>query len=101
KRTVAESEITFIAVGTPVANGRIDLSFVERAAEEIGAALKTKAAYHTVVEKSTVIPGTTEGLVRRALEKTSGKSAVATFGLVMNPECLSEGTVVEDFMRPY
>ena len=100
KRAVAESEITFIAVGTPAANGRIDLSFVERAAEEIGAALKTKAAYHTVIVKSTVIPGTTEGVVRRALEKTSGKSAGAAFGLGMNPEFLTEGTAVEDFARP-
>jgi UDPglucose 6-dehydrogenase/GDP-mannose 6-dehydrogenase len=97
---VAESQITFIAVGTPADTGRIDLSFVERAAEEIGAALKIKTAFHTVVVKSTVVPGTTEGVVRRALEKASGKNAGAAFGLGMNPEFLTEGTAVEDFTRP-
>ena len=100
KRAVEESEITMIAVGTPAAGGKIDLSFVEKAASEIGAALKTKTAYHTVVVKSTVIPGTTEGVVRRAVEDASGKKAGSGFGLGMNPEFLTEGTAVEDFARP-
>jgi UDPglucose 6-dehydrogenase len=97
---VAETEVTLIAVGTPAVGGRIDLSYVERAAAEIGAALKTKSAYHVVVVKSTVIPGTTEGVVRTALEKASGKRAGTDFGLGMNPEFLTEGTAIEDFMRP-
>lgn len=84
KRAVTESEITFITVGTPAANGGIDLSFVERAAQETGTVLKTKSAYHTVVVKSTVIPGTTEGVVGRVLEKVSGKKVGADFGLGMN-----------------
>ena len=71
-----------------------------RAAEEIGAALRTKTDYHTVVVKSTVIPGTTDGVVRDALEKASGKRAGPDFGLGMNPEFLTEGTAVDDFMQP-
>ena len=97
---VLESEITFIAVGTPAAGGKIDLSFVERAAEEIGSAIAKKNSFHTVVVKSTVIPGTTSGVVRRAIERTSGKPAGAGFGLGMNPEFLTEGTAVSDFAKP-
>jgi UDPglucose 6-dehydrogenase len=99
-RAVHNSDMTLIAVGTPAVQGRIDLAYVARAAEEIGAALRTKADYHTVVVKSTVIPGTTDGIVRDAVEKTSGKRAGPDFGLGMNPEFLTEGTAVADFMKP-
>lgn len=99
-QAVADSELTFIAVGTPAAAGRIDLTFVERAATEIGQALRGKAGYHTVVVKSTVVPGTTSGTVRRHLESASGKRAGADFGLGMNPEFLTEGTAVADFAHP-
>jgi UDPglucose 6-dehydrogenase/GDP-mannose 6-dehydrogenase len=97
---VAQTDITFIAVGTPAANGKIDLSYVERAAEEIGAAIARKSTFHTVVVKSTVVPGTTNGIVRRAVERASGKQAGSGFGLGMNPEFLTEGTAVEDFTHP-
>lgn len=97
---VAGSDVTFIAVGTPAVNGRIDLSYVVAAAEQIGAALKSKSSRHLVVVKSTVIPGTTDGPVRAALERTSGKRAGVDFGLGMNPEFLTEGRAVDDFMHP-
>lgn len=97
---VNESEVTFIAVGTPAVNGEIDLQYVERAASEIGTALAHRSAYHTVIVKSTVIPGTTAGLVRATLERSSGKSAGRAFGLGMNPEFLTEGTAVADFSEP-
>lgn len=97
---VAASEITFIAVGTPAVDGRIDLQYVERAAQEIGYALREKGDYHTVVVKSTVIPGTTDSVVRNHVEDTSGKRAGAGFGLGMNPEFLTEGTAVRDFLHP-
>jgi UDPglucose 6-dehydrogenase len=97
---VAASDVTFIAVGTPAAEGRIDLQYVEKAAVAIGEALRGKSAYHAVIVKSTVIPGTTDGPVRRALEAGSGKRAGADFGLGMNPEFLTEGQAVADFMNP-
>jgi UDPglucose 6-dehydrogenase len=97
---VAASELTFIAVGTPAAEGRIDLQYVEKAAAAIGEALREKPGYHAVVVKSTVIPGTTDGPVRRALEAGSGKRAGRDFGLGMNPEFLTEGQAVADFMNP-
>jgi UDPglucose 6-dehydrogenase/GDP-mannose 6-dehydrogenase len=98
--TVAASDITFIAVGTPAADGQIDLRFVEQAATEVGVALRTTSNYHVVVVKSTVIPGTTDGVVRRCVEAASGKTAGAGFGLGMNPEFLTEGRAVDDFMNP-
>ena len=100
RTAILDSEMTMIAVGTPAVDGRISLEYVERAAGDIGAALKDKRDWHAVVVKSTVIPGTTDGAVRRAVEATSGKSAGAGFGLGMNPEFLTEGTAVGDFMRP-
>jgi UDPglucose 6-dehydrogenase/GDP-mannose 6-dehydrogenase len=97
---VADTDLTFIAVGTPASDGRIDLQYVEAAASEIGAALRRKAGYHAVIVKSTVIPGTTVGIIRTALENASGKLAGDGFGLGMNPEFLTEGTAVADFSRP-
>ncbi len=94
---VAATDVTFIAVGTPAADGKIDLSYVEAAASEIGGALRHKTGYSTVIVKSTVIPGTTVGVVRAALERASGKIAGQGFGLGMNPEFLTEGTAVSDF----
>ncbi len=97
---VRATEITFIAVGTPAHEGRIDLTYVERAAAEIGQVLAGKPDYHTVVVKSTVIPGTTDGPVRQALERAATKQAGSDFGLGMNPEFLTEGQAVEDFLNP-
>jgi UDPglucose 6-dehydrogenase/GDP-mannose 6-dehydrogenase len=97
---VAATELTFIAVGTPAAGGKIDLKYVEAAATEIGAALRHKAGYHAVIVKSTVIPGTTTGVVRAAIEAASGRKAGEGFGLGMNPEFLTEGTAVADFSQP-
>lgn len=97
---VRDSDITFIATGTPFDGKVIDLKYVKQVAEEIGAALAGKTGYHVVVVKSTVVPGTTDDVVRPLLEKHSGKRAGRDFGVGMNPEFLSEGVAIEDFMKP-
>jgi UDPglucose 6-dehydrogenase/GDP-mannose 6-dehydrogenase len=97
---VRSSEVTLIAVGTPDKDGEIDLSQIETAAKAIGAAIRGTEAYHVIAVKSTVVPGTTGGIVLRNLEEGSGKRAGADFGLCMNPEFLREGSAVEDFMHP-
>lgn len=97
---VRESDLTMITVGTPTVNGQISLDFVEAAAATIGRALAGKQEYHVVVVKSTVVPGTTEGCVRRALEQNSGKICGPQIGLGMNPEFLREGEAVADFQHP-
>ncbi len=100
KAAVLATDVTFIAVGTPFNGREIDLTYVLRAAEQIGEALKQKDSYHLVVVKSTVVPGTTDTRVLAALEAGSGKRAGADFGVGMNPEFLSEGEAVSDFMVP-
>ncbi len=99
-RAVQETELTMIAVGTPLQNGAINLQFVQEAAGAIGRALTAKPHYHVVVVKSTVVPGTTDDVIRPILEASSGKRAGQHFGLGMNPEFLREGEAVADFQRP-
>ena len=100
RAAVLASDITFIAVGTPFDGTRIDLSFVKEVARQIGIAMRNKASYHVVVVKSTVVPGTTDEVVLTELERASGKRAGADFGVGMNPEFLTEGVAIDDFMRP-
>jgi UDPglucose 6-dehydrogenase/GDP-mannose 6-dehydrogenase len=97
---VIDSELTIIAVGTPVRSGQIDLSYVGAAAASVGAALARKTDYHVVVVKSTVVPGTTDAFVRPIVETRSGKTSGSDFGVGMNPEFLREGEAVEDFQNP-
>ena len=73
-------------------DGSIDVSFVQQAVEQIGAALGFTAEFHAVVVKSTVVPGTSDRVVRPALERTSGKRAGVEFGVGVNPEFLTEGS---------
>jgi UDPglucose 6-dehydrogenase/GDP-mannose 6-dehydrogenase len=100
RAAIQDSEITFIAVGTPFDGERIDLGYVREAARQVGAALRDKKDYHVVVVKSTVVPGTTDEVVLPELERASGKQAGRDFGVGMNPEFLTEGVAVDDFMRP-
>lgn len=97
---VRESEIVMIAVGTPFDGRAIDLSQVLSACDDIGRAIADHDGYPVVVVKSTVVPGTTVGPVRERLEKASGRRAGTDFGLGANPEFLTEGTAVDDFMHP-
>ena len=98
---VQASELTFVCVGTPSRpDGSIDLSFVQQAAEQVGSALAGSDEFHAVVVKSTVVPGTSDQIVRPACERASGKRAGVDFGVGVNPEFLTEGQAVDDFLRP-
>jgi UDPglucose 6-dehydrogenase/GDP-mannose 6-dehydrogenase len=94
------SEVSMIAVGTPDHEGRIDLRYVHEVAGILGDFIREAPGFHTVIVKSTVIPGTTVGSVRDELEQRSDKRAGLDFGLGMNPEFLREGTAVRDFADP-
>jgi len=100
RRAVLDTEMSLIAVGTPVKDGRIDLSAVSAAARQIGSALREKPTYHVVVVKSTVVPGTTEQVVGPLVQEASGRAAGSGFGLATNPEFLTEGQAVQDFLCP-
>lgn len=98
---VAESDVSLICVGTPSnRNGSLDLRAVERVTEQIGAAMGRKLDRHTVVMRSTVLPGAARNVVVPRLESSSGLKAGADFGYVSNPEFLREGSAVADFMSP-
>lgn len=100
-QAVHESEISFICVGTPSnANGSLNLAYVRKVSEEIGAALAEKSDFHLVVARSTMLPGSTEDVVIPALEAASGKKAGRDFGVCFNPEFLREGSSIKDFYNP-
>jgi GDP-mannose 6-dehydrogenase len=98
---VWDTEISLVCVGTPSApNGSLSTSYLERVAEEIGVVLAGTPRWHTVVFRSTMLPGTCTGLLIPILEKASGKSAGIDFGVAVNPEFLREGSSVRDFFEP-
>jgi UDPglucose 6-dehydrogenase len=96
-----ETDLTFLALPTPSReDGSIDTSIVEAGARSLGEAIRDKPAQHLVVVKSTVVPGTTEEVVARALAETSGGAVGESFDVAMNPEFLREGHAVGDFLDP-
>lgn len=98
---VRETDISFVCVGTPSQpNGNLDLRYIRRICEQIGRALQTKPGRHTVVIRSTILPGTMRTVVIPTLEEFSGKKAGEDFGVCNNPEFLREGTAVKDFRFP-
>jgi GDP-mannose 6-dehydrogenase len=100
-RAICETDLSFVCVGTPSqTNGNLDLRYIRRICEQIGEALKIKAVRHTVVIRSTILPGTMRKVVIPTLEEFSGKRAGVDFGVCNNPEFLREGSAVKDFRCP-
>jgi len=98
---INSTDLSFVCVGTPSQfNGSLDTGYVLRAAEEIGAALKQKSDFHTVVVRSTILPGTMESSIIPALERSSGKVAGVGFGIAYYPEFLRESTAIKDYYEP-
>ncbi len=85
-QALRETELSFVCVGTPSqVNGNLDVAYVRRVCELIGQTLKTKSTRHTVVIRSTILPGTMHGIVIPVLEEYSGKKAGVDFGVCNNP----------------
>lgn len=100
-RAVAETDVTFLSVGTPTApDGGCDDRHIRAAARGIGLGLAAKRDYHVVVMRCSIPPGTTMKVMVPAIEAASGKVAGLDFGVAFNPEFLREGVAVEDFRKP-
>lgn len=100
KDAVSNSEISIICVGTPSSKrGNLNLDYIYKVAEQIGTALKNKNTFHSVVIRSTVLPGTNEK-VGEIIEQYSDKKRNQDFSVVSNPEFLREGTAVKDYYHP-
>jgi UDPglucose 6-dehydrogenase len=98
---VRQTEMTFVVVPTPSnGQGAFSLEYVKIALEQIGRALQQKARYHLVVLTSTVMPGSTEYVVKPLLEETSGRQCGQDFGLCYSPEFIALGTVLRDLLNP-
>ncbi|HWH39495.1 MAG TPA: UDP-glucose/GDP-mannose dehydrogenase family protein [Usitatibacter sp.] len=100
QEAVRHTDLSLICVGTPsMGNGHIDLRYVKRVCEQIGEGLRNHPG-HTVVVRSTMLPGTMRNVVIPTLEEASGLKAGQDFGLCINPEFLREGTAVHDYFHP-
>ena len=98
---ICNTDLSFVCVGTPSqANGNLDLTYIRRVCEMIGIAIRRKPVRHTVVIRSTILPGTMRQIVIPILEEYSGKRAGIEFGVCNNPEFLREGSAVKDFDAP-
>ncbi len=98
---IADTSMSLICVGTPShGNGGLDLTAVQRVSESIGLALRGKEGPHTVVVRSTMLPGSTESIVIPALERTSGRTVGDGLAVCYHPEFLREGSSIRDFQNP-
>lgn len=94
-------DATFFCVPTPTIDGKSDLKILEEACKDLGKLLSRQLKYHLVVVRSTVIPGTTENLVLKTIEESSGKKFGEDLGLCMNPEYLRQKTAQDDALKPW
>lgn len=101
EEAILNTDLSLICVGTPSRkNGDLDTAALKSVCAEIGAALEKKSTWHSVIVRSTVLPGTIRKIVIPELEEKSGKKAGISFGIGNNPEFLREGSAIEDFHCP-
>lgn len=101
QEAINNTDVSFVCVGTPSApDGSVGLKYVESVCEDIGKALANKDGHHSVVIRSTIVPGSCEGTCIPTLEKASGKKAGVDFGMGYYPEFLRESTAIEDSYDP-
>jgi UDPglucose 6-dehydrogenase len=100
KELADRCDVIYLCLPTPArSDGRIDLAPLRGGTTSLGEAMRGGRKYQLVVVKSTVVPGTTDGVVRPLLEKVAGRDA-QSLGVAANPEFLAEGTMVRDATSP-
>ena len=97
-KALNDSEIAFIAVGTPMGeDGSADLQYVQAVAKSIGKLMQKRLI---VVDKSTVPIGTADKVKATIQKELDIRNSDLQFDVVSNPEFLKEGAAIEDFMKP-
>ncbi|MDX9704566.1 MAG: UDP-glucose/GDP-mannose dehydrogenase family protein [Weeksellaceae bacterium] len=95
---IQESEVVFIAVGTPPGeDGSADLSYVLAVAKEVG---EKMSDYLVIATKSTVPVGTGQKVKKEIEKALAARNSDLNFSVASNPEFLKEGAAVEDFLKP-
>lgn len=98
KEAILDTELSIVCVGTPSkVTGALDLGYVRGVVQQIGDALRKKTANHSLVMRSTMLPGSTATLVQDFL---SDLTAVRLLNVYYYPEFLRESTAVADFDHP-
>jgi GDP-mannose 6-dehydrogenase len=101
RQAVHATDASFVCVGTPSGpDHSIGLTYVTAVCEEIGRALADHPGFHSVIMRSTIVPGTMERVCIPILERASGKVAGRDFGVGYYPEFLRESTAIEDYADP-
>ena len=101
QEAVSGANIVLICVGTPNEDdGSLSLKAIQHTCQQIGETMHLMGNYPVIVLRSTVMPGTTEGVLIPLLEKISRKKAGVDFGVCYNPEFLREGSSIIDFYNP-
>tara|TARA_Y100000589_G_scaffold291859_1_gene295637 strand:- start:22000 stop:23337 length:1338 start_codon:yes stop_codon:yes gene_type:complete len=98
QEALQNSEIAFIAVGTPMGDdGSADLKYVLNVAQSIGQSMQKRLI---IVDKSTVPVGTADKVKMTVQKELDIRGSNLEFDVVSNPEFLKEGAAIEDFMKP-
>ncbi|MEY8861404.1 UDP-glucose/GDP-mannose dehydrogenase family protein [Tenacibaculum singaporense] len=98
EEAIEETEIVFIAVGTPMGeDGSADLQYVLAVAKEIGEKMNHRLI---IVDKSTVPVGTADKVKATIQSELDERNVTIEFDVVSNPEFLKEGDAINDFMKP-
>jgi UDPglucose 6-dehydrogenase/GDP-mannose 6-dehydrogenase len=100
KKAIQSTNITMLAVGTPFKNGQQDLSDIKSAVRDIAYAIKDKNSFHTIIVKSTVLPGTCDTVIAPLIASITGQKTNQDFAVCMHPEFLCEGSAISDARFP-
>ena len=95
---VQATQVSIVCVGTPsLASGRLNLDFVRKVSEQIAAAIREKGTAHTIIFRSTMLPGSTRAIVREFFAELIAAGLLQVYYC---PEFLREGSAVRDFRDP-
>jgi GDP-mannose 6-dehydrogenase len=100
EEALRDSDLALICVGTPdEGRGHPNLDSLMRVVSDLGRCLSRRERALTIVLRSTVLPGTTEQVLGKALGEQIGR-AVTRFPVAVNPEFMREGSSLQDFEHP-